>query len=190
MFDKILNSIQLRYKKVEFKNITIYGRIYVHGPKHRVFIGDGVVINSDEKYNPTSGFSHSHLLCNEVGVIRIGDSCGISSVCITSYSEGGVTIGNNVTIGSGVCIWDTDFHPIKAIDRINQIDERTISKAVVIQDGVFIGARTLVLKGVTIGENSVVGAGSVVTRNIPPNEIWAGNPANFVKKLEASCEEY
>ena len=55
---------------------------------------------------------------------------------------------------------------------------------VVIKDGAFIGAHTIVLKGVTIGERSIVGAGSVVTRSIPDYEIWAGNPAKFIKKVE------
>lgn len=55
---------------------------------------------------------------------------------------------------------------------------------VVIKDGAFIGAHTIVLKGVTIGERSIVGAGSVVSRSIPDYEIWAGNPAKFIKKVE------
>lgn len=53
----------------------------------------------------------------------------------------------------------------------------------VIEDNVFIGARCIILKGVTIGENSIVGAGSVVTKSIPANEIWAGNPAKFIRKI-------
>ena len=54
----------------------------------------------------------------------------------------------------------------------------------IIEDNVFIGAHSTILKGVTIGQNSIIGACSVVTKNIPPNEIWAGNPAKFIKKLE------
>lgn len=54
---------------------------------------------------------------------------------------------------------------------------------VVIGDNVFIGAKCIILKGVTIGENSIVGAGSVVTKSIPANEIWAGNPAKFIRKI-------
>jgi acetyltransferase-like isoleucine patch superfamily enzyme len=60
-----------------------------------------------------------------------------------------------------------------------------VTKPVVIRDGAFIGAHTIVLKGVTIGERSVVGAGSVVTKDIPDGEIWAGNPARFIRKLDA-----
>lgn len=58
------------------------------------------------------------------------------------------------------------------------------TKPVIIEEGAFIGGGTIILKGVVIGRHSVVGAGSVVTRSIPPGEIWAGNPARFVRKLE------
>ena len=55
---------------------------------------------------------------------------------------------------------------------------------VVIKDGAFIGAHCIILKGVSIGEKSVVGAGSVVTKSIPDGEIWAGNPAKFIRRIE------
>ncbi|MBR1435568.1 MAG: acyltransferase, partial [Bacteroidales bacterium] len=62
-------------------------------------------------------------------------------------------------------------------------DEKNIATAPVrICDDVLLGARVIVLKGVTIGEGSVVGAGSVVTKNIPPHQIWAGNPARFIRE--------
>ena len=58
------------------------------------------------------------------------------------------------------------------------------AKPIIIEDDVFIGARCLVLKGVTIGRGAMVGAGSVVTKNIPPCEIWAGNPAKYIKSIK------
>ena len=58
-----------------------------------------------------------------------------------------------------------------------------IEKPVIIENSVFIGAQSIILKGVTIGKNSIIGAGSVVTKNVPANQIWAGNPARFIKNI-------
>ena len=66
--------------------------------------------------------------------------------------------------------------------RINEAGGET--KPVIIKDGAFIGADGIILKGVTIGKKSVIGAGSVVTKSVPDGEIWAGNPAKFIRKLD------
>lgn len=94
-----------------------------------------------------------------------------------------MTIGKNVNIGSGCMIYDNDFHSLDYNERIH--GDKNINVApIVIEDGAFIGAHSIILKGVTIGLHSVVGAGSVVTKSIPADEIWGGNPARFIKKLE------
>lgn len=100
---------------------------------------------------------------------------------ITSAST--VCIGSNVLLGSGVRIFDTDFHPISANDRKKGILDCIKTAPVKIEDNVFIETDTIILKGVTIGPNSVIGAGSVVTTNVPSNEIWAGNPAHKSKEV-------
>ena len=84
-------------------------------------------------------------------------------------------------LGADVKIWDTDFHPVNYNDRMRNL--AGAARPVHIKEGVFVGACSIVLKGVTIGEHSVIGAGSVVTHDIPPNEVWAGNPAVFVRKI-------
>ena len=66
----------------------------------------------------------------------------------------------------------------------NQDIKNTKKAPVIINDNVFIGAHSTILKGVTVGENSIVGACSVVSRDIPKNEIWAGNPARFIRKID------
>ena len=94
-----------------------------------------------------------------------------------------ITIGNHVVVGANTTIVDTDFHPLEAMGRkVNAAAGR--SAAIVIEDDVFIGMNCLVLKGVTIGRGSMIGAGSVVTRDVPPGVIVAGNPAKLVRDLE------
>ena len=116
------------------------------------------------------------------GTLRIGDNVGISGTTI-SCSEA-ITIGNNVLIGSGCLITDTDGHPIDPEKRhaANYYDS-VVNSPVVIGDDVFIGARSIILKGVTIGQGAIVGAGSVVTKDVPPRAIVAGNPAKVVKMI-------
>lgn len=99
----------------------------------------------------------------------------MSQVSITAYDY--VYIGNNVMLGADVKIWDTDFHPIDAECRNRGAEGKC--KPVFISNNAFVGACSIILKGVTIGENSVIDAGSVVTKDVPPNQIWAGNPAIY-----------
>ena len=112
----------------------------------------------------------------------IGDHVGISATTIGACKK--VVIGNHVILGTGVCIFDSDFHSLDPAVRVDDDDNaKKLSKKVVIEDSVFIGAYSIILKGVTIGKNSIVGAGSVVRESIPPNQIWAGNPAKFVIEI-------
>lgn len=106
--------------------------------------------------------------------IVIGDRVGISggSICARQLIE----IGSGTLIGANTYIFDNDFHPIDPIARANNDDALVRSAPVRIGANVFIGARSVILKGVTIGDNAVIGAGSVVSQSIPPNVIAAGNP--------------
>ncbi len=113
--------------------------------------------------------------------IIIGDNVGISGSTICATTS--VTIGNNVLIGSGCLISDTDSHPIDWEDRLYDRNQKTRKAPIVIKDNAFIGARSIILKGVTIGEGAVIGAGSVVSKDVPPYSIVCGNPARVVKTL-------
>ncbi|MBU2510261.1 acyltransferase [bacterium] len=116
------------------------------------------------------------------GNISIGDYCLVSpGVRITSATS--ITIGNNCMIANGVYISDADWHGI--YDRLQTVGE---SAPVVLKDNVWIGDSAIICKGVTIGENSIVGAGSVVARDIPDNCIAVGNPAKVVKDLDPGIE--
>lgn len=161
------------------ENVVINGRLHMVG-NGKVSIGRGTVINSGGKYNPSAGEASTYINLYG-GDLCIGSGVGISNAAITVAI--GVKIGDRTNIGSGCIIADTDFHPVGYEDRINGRDEATGKKPVTIGEGVFVGARSIILKGVTVGDRSVIGAGSVVTKSIPEDELWAGNPAVFIRKL-------
>ncbi len=149
----------------------------------RCIIEDGLVMNNGLKGNPIGRPQPCTFFVGKNAEIRIGKNAGMSSTAIVAHIS--VVIGNNVKIGGGVCIYDTDFHSLNpGIRADSKADkEQAEKRAVFISDNVFIGAHSTILKGVTIGENAIVGACSLVSKSIPANEIWAGNPAKFIKSL-------
>jgi acetyltransferase-like isoleucine patch superfamily enzyme len=92
-----------------------------------------------------------------------------------------IIIGDRVTVGANSTIVDTDFHPLQPNLRQAQ-PQGAEGSAVTIEDDVFIGMNCLILKGVTIGYGSVIGAGSVVTQSVPASMVVAGNPAKVIRK--------
>ena len=105
----------------------------------------------------------------------------MSNCAIVCQNE--VVIEDWVKIGGDVSIYDTDFHSTNYIDRRCEVDYNIATKPVVIKQDSFIGAHSIILKGVTIGERSIVAAGAVVTKSIPDDELWGGCPAKFIRKL-------
>jgi len=100
-------------------------------------------------------------------------------------AEDHVSVGNRVLIGANVTITDTDFHPLDPQERQEDINAGR-SAPITIGDDVFIGMNSLILKGVAIGDGSVVGAGSVITQDVPAHTIVAGNPASVIRVLQNS----
>ncbi|OYU93279.1 MAG: transferase [Bacteroidetes bacterium B1(2017)] len=155
-----------------------YGFLLMKNDGH-INIGSNVIFNSSKKANMVGLTKPCSIRVTENGKLNIGNNSGFSGVTI--YCVENISIGNFVTIGGNVCIWDTDFHPMQHLDRRAHNISKIKTAPVDIHDDVFIGANSIILKGVTIGQNSIVGAGSVVTKDIPKNEIWAGNPAKFIR---------
>jgi len=121
---------------------------------------------------------------------KIGKNCNINCQV---FIENDVVIGDNVTIKPGVQIWDgvsleDDVFVGPNVTFTNDLFPKSKNKdfelkKTIVKKGASIGANATILAGITIGENSLIGAGSVVTKNIPENEIWIGNPAKFLKNI-------
>lgn len=159
-------------------------------PSSRITIGDRVRIVS-KAYGTALGVSHPCVLrtLTSEAIIQIGDRTGISGGSICAARE--VFIGADCLIGADVVITDTDFHPLDPHHRSDSTAAFRQARPVVIRDNVFLGTRVTVLKGVEIGRNTVIGAGSVVTRNVPANVVAAGNPCCVIRDLgdrTAFCE--
>jgi acetyltransferase-like isoleucine patch superfamily enzyme len=149
----------------------------------------------------------------EGGEISVGNDCLIEGYVVCENEESKIVMGNNVYIGGStvidcaksiiieddvlisyhVTIADTDGHSIKFSVRKNDLQAFRLgnvnwslipSKSILIKRGAWIGARSVILKGVTIGEGAIIGAGAVVTCNVPAWHIVAGNPAQIVRKIE------
>ncbi len=113
--------------------------------------------------------------------VKIGKNCKISS---HSFICEGVIIQDNIFVGHNVTFVNDPFPKATSTDGSLQTDADWSVVATVVETDASIGSGTTVLCGVTIGRGSMVGAGAVVTRNIPPNEIWVGNPAQFLRRIE------
>lgn len=118
-------------------------------------------------------------------VIDIGDGCELSGTSITARSKA-IRLGKNVLLGPNCVIVDSDFHaPWPCEDRAKQPGYER-DREVCIDDYAWIGMHSLILKGVHIGRGAIIGAGSVVTRDIPAMTVACGNPCRPVKSLSES----
>lgn len=180
----VYNKLHFIYYKVMIgKSLKVNGRIKISGTKGKIVIGNNVVINSSEYAIPIGYTCKTIFWILGDGKIIIGDNTGMSNVALCSQSS--ISIGNGVLLGGGVKIYDTDFHSINYIERRNiNTDKGRKSKPIIIEDDAFIGAGSMILKGSIIGARSIIGANSVVSGTVPADEIWAGNPAKFIRKIE------
>lgn len=172
------------------QNIVAEGKVRFVGPisismadSANLVLGHGVTIVSGLTINPLGRNIRSSVRIDSGASIVIGSNVGMSNVCL--WAKKGIMIGNNVKIGADCLLMDSDMH---SMDYLLRRDVRTDeanaqSKPIVLEDDVFVGARSIIGKGVRIGARSIVAAGSVVVKSIPPDEVWGGNPAAFIKKI-------
>lgn len=178
------NLIRILYHEPLFKsqcerfgrNVRVIGGVpQLLGQPMRIRIGDNVEISGVTTF---CGSKTDHPPVLEVGS---GSHIGYQTGIVTGK---GVYIGNNVLIANRVYIAADDSHPLSLHDRTaNRPPRQEDIKEIWIEDGVWIGEFATVLKGVRIGKGSIIGAHAVVTKDVPPYTVVAGNPARVVKVL-------
>lgn len=205
MIRKYIKKLVYFFQEQKFKRLVVMnGSHYSIGPTAKICLSDSS-IGSDiilGDYVDVYGtlFSQNH------GKITIGNHSRIGrNVSLQSCDS--ITVGNHVAIGRETVISDNSTHPSSALfRRVKSMLPENSSvhlwrfsshKPVMIKDNVWIGERARICKGVTIGENSIIAANSVVTKDVPDNSIAAGNPAKIVREgiiaeLEdpTDCEDF
>lgn len=166
------------------KGSKIWGKFYVfiYEPENsKIEIGKNLWMVSGEGRSGITFYSHAKFTTIRSGQIKIGNNVALNGTVITSKKN--IQIGDNCMIAPNVIIVDTDFHQHWPPEKRFQQVHSKYDKSVLIKSNVWIGMNTIILKGVTIGKNSIIGAGSVVTTDIPQNVIASGNPARVIKKF-------
>ncbi|WP_405294425.1 acyltransferase [Algibacter sp. Ld11] len=183
--DSIYNFLLFKRFKIKTpKRLSINGRVKVLN-KGSIFLGENIRINSGKNYNTIGGDVRTNIIVAKNSVFSIGNNVGISNS--TFFCSKKIQIEDDVLVGGGCKFYDTDFHALNYKERMNPYkrnmpDREVRSSAILVKNGAWIGGHSIILKGVTIGSNSIIGAGSVVSKSIPENEIWAGNPVKFIRK--------
>jgi acetyltransferase-like isoleucine patch superfamily enzyme len=168
------------------REVYIDHNVYLHGCPGGIVIGDYTAIMNNAEIHPYQFFvpvgpdesKRYEIIKNSKIVIGKNNLIGAFTVI---NGQGGTKIGDNVLIGPHVIITPLD-HKFDDPKRLIK-DQGYTAKGIEIEDNVWIGAGAIILDGVKIGKGSVIGAGSVVTKNIPPNSLAFGNPAKVKKRL-------
>lgn len=151
---------------------------YIDGDVHFGGCKKALSIGNNTRIGPFSSFHVQKI--NGVAAIKIGDNVFINRGFFLDCNESQIEIGNNVTIGCNVTLLGTNHD----INDLENFYTNLIDKPVIIGAGTWIGTRVIILPGVRLGENCIVGAGSVVTKSFDDFSMIAGNPAKLIKKYD------
>lgn len=176
IFSYISTFVKLKINGVKFNYRVTGGGFYIYN-KGKIFLGHKVFLNS---YPNGSSFRTGLSTYLPEAEIRIGDNCFLNGTLIHCNER--VHIGNNCMFGPGTILSDNDSHRVALAFQDRQ--GKPVSKPILIEDNVWIGMNCIIMKGVKIGKNSIIAAGSLVLKDVLPNSIYGGHPANFIKKIE------
>lgn len=170
------------YLKLFKRNLKLNGFCVIFSfSNSHIKLGKGC-INSSPTSNMLGLWQRTIIIARHGGTVSIGDGFGISGSTI--YSISSISIGRNVLIGANCKIIDNDFHPIDPLLRIQHKIQSIQRAPITIGNNCFIGMNSIILKGTIVGDNVVIGAGSVVHGTFPDNCIIAGNPAKIIKIIK------
>ena len=192
MLNKVLSHIVSRlfqYSRLAFYNILSTGRHIGHPQKIQPVLisGSGIVeFENDIRlgYYPSPYFFSGYIHIEARGkssLIKIGADTHINNNFVAIAEHKQIIIGKRCLIGTNVEIYDSDFHGVKVECR--KMSDQKNAKSVVIGDDVFIGSNSKLMKGVVIGEGSIIANGTIVVGMIPPRVIAGGNPVKVLKVI-------
>lgn len=178
--ETVWQFIRILYIEPIFKSqCSQVGRLVMEDLPYINGFGD-IKLGDNVKISGKPDIVFSNKLCSNPTLI-IGDNTFIgNATCFTIAQR--VEIGSNCFLASDVSITDNDGHPLDYMKRRNNLPPDS-SKPVLIGNDVWIGRKAMIMKGVTIGDRSIVGAGAIVTKNVLPDTVVGGNPAQVIKKL-------
>lgn len=165
------------------RNLEVFGDVLIRSLHGEIVIGNDVQLISSSWRSSSVSLNHGVRLRTFFPSARIilEDGVGLNGTSITCRSKT-IRIGENTMIAANCTILDSDFHTPWPPDKRRTFRDTDRDFDVLIGRNVWIGINSVILKGVTIGDNSIVAAGSVVVTSIPPNVLAGGNPATVIKK--------
>lgn len=191
---RLWGILYLRFFKCAYPGLTVGRHPKIWGAFSiqlmeggRFDIGDDFHLVSEPRRSAITQFSRAQFTIFPGASIRLGRHVGLNGTALTSKRR--IEIGDDTMIAANVIIVDSDFHAAWPPQHRWTASSSPFDKEVIIGRNVWIGMNTIVLKGSHIGDNSIIGAGSVVNGHIPANVIAAGNPARVIRTLGIETTE-
>lgn len=184
-FWSLLFQLEARWHGLSFgRQLDIYGRPLIRrGLDSEIRLGDRVQIISSSWRSSTASCTRAKLRTYyPSSKIIFGDRSGMTGGSIIARSKT-IRIGEGCMLAPNVTIFDSDFHIAWPPERRHDTWETDMDRDVTLERNVWVGTGVIILKGVTIGENSIIAAGSVVVKDVPANCVAGGNPARIIKSF-------
>lgn len=185
-FNRTAEAIYVKMLRCN-KAVTLEGMLRLRGipiidihDDAKLVLGDNVTLTSRNRGYHLSLYSPVKLFADRPNAsIRIGRNTRIHGTCVHAHHA--VTIGENCLIAANCQIFDANGHDLSFVYPENRIHTTGSASPIIIEDNVWIGAHSIILPGAHVGYGSVIAAGSIVTKGIPPMVVAGGNPARVIR---------